>query len=170
MLLMLRTATTLTAVFAVVCLVLTGCADQRDRVKKAAGQAKGHVHDHPEKGPHDGALAEWGDEEYHAEFTVDHAKSEATVYVLDGKAAKAVPIDAESVQLTLTNVSPVKQIALKAAPQEGDPKGKASRFVGTDPALAKEMEFKGEISGKVNGTPYAGKFVEEAHDHDHKKK
>jgi hypothetical protein len=40
--------------------------------------------DHPEFGPHKGALAEWGEEEYHLEFTVDHKGQQATVYVLDG--------------------------------------------------------------------------------------
>src|SRR5829696_9292877 len=52
-------------------------------------------HDHGAEGPHGGALAEWGEEEYHPEFTVDHATQEATVYVLDGSAKKAAPIDAK---------------------------------------------------------------------------
>ncbi|MBX9681449.1 MAG: hypothetical protein K2X38_22060 [Gemmataceae bacterium] len=124
---------------------------------------------HVEKGPHGGSLAEWGEEKYHAEFTVDHGKKTATVYILDGEAKKATPIAAESITLSLSNVKPPVQVTLKAAPQADDPKGQASRFTGTHDQLAKEMEFEGEISGKVGDTPYAGKFKEKDHD-DHKKK
>src|SRR2546423_14706006 len=56
---------------------------------------KGDEHAHPTEGPHHGALAEWGDEEYHAEFTVDHKGKKATVYILDGTARKAAPIAAD---------------------------------------------------------------------------
>src|SRR5687767_13476253 len=64
---------------------------------------KGHAHEHPDEGPHGGALAEWGDEKYHAEFTVDHGKKQATVYILDGSAKKAAPIEAKEITLTLNN-------------------------------------------------------------------
>jgi hypothetical protein len=62
-------------------------------------------------------------------------------------------------------------VTLKADPQEGDPKGQASRFSGTHEKLAQEAEFKGEIAGTVGGTPYSGKFTEKGHDgHQHDKK
>jgi hypothetical protein len=129
-----------------------------------------HPHVHPEAGPHGGALAEWGDEKYHAEFTVDHGKKEAVVYILDGSAKKAAPIAAEEAVVSLKNVKPPVQVKLKADPQEGDPKGQASRFRGTDEALAKEMNFEGEISATVAGTPYVGSFEEKEGHHKGEKK
>lgn len=44
-------------------------------------------------------------------------------------------------------------MTLTAKPQDGDPAGKASLFVGTHPALGKEQEFSGTISGQVSGKP-----------------
>ena len=56
-------------------------------------------------------------------------------------------------------------------PQDGDPKGKASRFVATHDSLGKEQEFEGTVSGEIDGKPYAGDFKEEPHaDHKHGKK
>lgn len=157
-------------------LLASGCDSRRDAAKDKSPDTgkqskkddKGHAH--PEKGPHGGPLAEWGEEKYHAEFTSDHAKKQATVYILDGAGKKAAPIVAESITLSLTNAKPPVQITLKADPQEGDPKGQASRFTGTHEILAKEMEFEGEISGKVGDTPYAGTFKDKEHDHKHDKK
>lgn len=155
---------------------LAGCAGKeapkKDTKTQAADKDKGHAaHDHADEGPHGGALAEWGAEEYHAEFTVDHGKKQATVYLLDGKAKKAVPIQTESITLTIKNVKPPASITLKADPQKEDPKGTSSRFVGQHDALAKEMEFDGEISGKVGDKAYTGDFKEKAHkDHKHDKK
>lgn len=96
----------------------------------------------------------------HAEFKADHAKQQATVWILDGEVTEYVPIEAKTIQLTLTNVTPPVDITLTASPQEKDPKGKSSRFVGTDKALGKEMKFKGTITGKVGDTPHSGKFEE----------
>jgi hypothetical protein len=148
-------------------LLTAGCVRQPGATQQPPAK-KSHVHDHPDEGPHGGALAEWGNEKYHAEFTVDHAKKQATVYLLDGSAKKAAPIAADTIALTLTNVKPPVRMALKAEPQEGDPKGQASRFTGTQEELGQKMEFKGEISGTVAGTPYAGTFEEKDHDHEKK--
>jgi hypothetical protein len=149
-------------------LLLPGCypPTQRSTGKGTAATQRG---DHPDKGPHGGALVEWGEEEYHAEFTVDHGKKEATVYILDGSAKKAHPIKAESITLTLTSFTPPVQVSLKAAPQEGDPAGTASRFTGTHEKLGQEMDFKGEISGHIGDKHYTGDFDEKGHDHKHHK-
>ncbi|WP_207621974.1 hypothetical protein [Alienimonas californiensis] len=56
-------------------------------------------------------------------------------------------------------------VELAADPQEGDPEGKASRFVGTDPGLGVVREYEGTISGLIDGTPYTGDFKEVAHGH-----
>jgi hypothetical protein len=151
-------------------LTLVGCGGPPAPTPTAGPSKVAPKGEHHHEGPHDGAIAEWGDEEYHAEFTVDHATQEATVYVLDGSAKKAAPIDAKELTLTL-KLSPPVTLQLAAKPQEGDPAGKASRFVGKHPALGKEQEFSGTISGRVAGKPYSGDFKEEPHaDHkDHKK-
>ena len=153
---------------------LTGCPAANRKGPAAPSTKKGDEaaakgHDHPEKGPHGGPLAEWGEEKYHAEVTFDHGKKQATVYILDGEAKKPAPVAAENVTLSLTNVKPPVQVTLKADPQEGDAKGQASRFTGTHDQLGKEMDFEGEVSGTVAGTPYAGTFKHKDDDHDHKK-
>jgi hypothetical protein len=160
------------ALLVVLAVLAAGCSNSAGRGKgdgAAASKGKKAAGDiHPSKGPHGGALAEWGEEEYHVEFTVDHGQQQATVYVLDGTAKKAKPIPAK--QLTLALKQPVVTVTLEASPQEGDPAGSASRFVGKEAALAQEQEFAGTISGEVRGKPYAGDFAEKEHDHKHEKK
>ena len=123
-------------------------------------------HDHPEIGPHKGAIAEWGDHDYILEFTVDHDAKEATVYVLDGKAKDAKPIPSKTLTLSLKQSPPVT-FSLEAKPQTGDPSGQSSRFVGKHDAIAEKKEFAGTLSGDVAGKKFSGAFKEGAHD-DHK--
>src|SRR5262245_10906711 len=144
----------LLGLFTVAALALTGCTD---RPAKTDSPKKAPAQDHPDKGPHGGPLVEWGEEQYHVEFTVDRAKKRATVYILDGSAKKASPIAAESVTLTLTKPA-AAQITLKAEPQDGDPKGQSSRFSGGDDKLAAEGDLEGEISATIGGTPFSGEF------------
>jgi len=145
---------------------LAGCGPKEGATPTVLkGEAKDD-HDHG-AGPHGGTIIEFG--KYHAEFTVDHGKKQATVYVLDGKVKNAVPIAA--VKLLLSIKSPQFQADLVAVPQDGDPKGKASRFVATHDNLGKEQEFEGTVSGEIDGKPYLGDFKEEEHkDHKHDKK
>ena len=158
-------------------LVAPGCNKAPDKEKPADPKKKDAAakkddstkkDDHAEKGPHGGPLAEWGEEKYHAEFTVDHDKKQATVYILDGSAKKASPIAAETISLTVTSFNPSVKITLKADPEKEDPKGSSSRFVGMHDKLGEKMDFKGQISGNVGNTPYVGKFEEKDDDH-HKK-
>ncbi len=114
-------------------------------------------------GPHDGTVADWGGGKYHVEFTVDHDKKEATVYVLGSDEKTPEPVAAESILLTIKQ--PKLQIDLLPVPLDGESGGKSSRFVGTHDGLATVMEYEGTISGEVDGTPYAGNFKEEPHDH-----
>lgn len=154
----------------------TGCQKAPQAASAPAGKkdkAKddhGHDHAHPEEGPHGGALAEWGEHEYHAEFTVDHKTKSIAIYVLDGEAKKAPKIDAgkiSKVTVTITNVTPPLTLELKLDASKSDAKGIA--FTGTHEQFGKEMEFKGTINGTVDGSPYSGEFKEENHDHDHDK-
>jgi len=123
---------------------------------KPKGTEKGE-HEHG-AGPHGGVIGEFGGK-YHFEFTVNHKTQEATVYILGGAAQKLAPVKATS--LTLTIFRPQFRVELKAVPQEGDPKGTSSRFVGKHEKLGVEQEFTGEVSGEVDGKPLSGDFEEE---------
>ena len=139
---------------------------KNDKVVKGAPKKDDDDHDHG-PGPHGGTVIEFG--KYHGEFTVDHEKQEATVYILDGAVKNAVPIAVEKLALNIKN--PAFHVELKAAPQEGDPAGKSSRFVGKHEKLGVEQEFEGTVSGKIDGKPYSGDFKEKEHkDHKHGKK
>lgn len=114
-------------------------------------------------GPHGGTLADWGGGKYHVEFTVDHDKKEATVYVLGSDEKTPEPITAANLLLTIKK--PELQTELMPAPLDGESEDRCSRFVGTHDGLATVMEYEGIISAEVDGTPYAGNFKEEAHGH-----
>ena len=121
----------------------------------------GHKHAAHGAGPHEGAVADWGGGKFHVEFTVDHDKREATVYILGDDEKTATPIKAGTILLNIND--PKFQVELAAAPLEGEAEGTASRFVGKHESLGKVQEFAGSISGEVEGTPYVGDFKEEPH-------
>jgi len=129
--------------------------------------ADDHGHDHGSEGhehgvgPHQGTVADWGGGKYHVEFIVDHDKQQATVYVFGSDEKTPAPIDAASIELSIG--SPEMQVVLKASPQESDPSGKASRFIGTHEKLGVVQEYAGTITGVIEGTPFSGDFKEEAH-------
>lgn len=150
--------------------LLSGCGDKSGENPSASesnnsstsdadqGQPKAGGHGHG-AGPHGGTLADWGGGKYHVEFTVDHDKKEATVYVLGSDEKTPEPIMAETLLLTIKN--PQLQTELLPMPLDGESGGKSSRFVGTHDGLATVMEYEGTLSAEVDGTPYAGNFLEE---------
>lgn len=125
---------------------------------------EGHGHDHPAAGPHGGDLVELGEEEYHAE--VVHEGGSVTVYMLDGSAKNASPVDAADITINLVHDGKPEQFKLAAVPQEGDGAGKASRFVSDDAELAKDLDagVEARLMMNVGGTPYNGQI---SHGHDH---
>lgn len=125
--------------------------------------AAGHAHG---AGPHGGTLADWGGGKYHVEFTVDHDAKEAVVHVLGADEKTPAPVKADEGKLLLTIQEPSFQVELVARPLAGEAEGSASRYAGTHDALARVRNFAGTISGAVDGTPYAGDFQEEAHEHE----
>jgi hypothetical protein len=156
--------------------LIAGCggntAEQPVAQQSGTASTSESDHGHPHEGegshghgagPHDGTLADWGGGKYHVEFTVDHDKKEATVYVLGSDEKTPDPITAESLLLTIKD--PQLQTDLMPVPLDGESDGKSSRFVGTHDGLATVMEYEGTISAEVDGTPYAGNFKEEAHGH-----
>ena len=139
------------AAFAVASILFTGCqpggAGKGDAKTpkgdaKAAPKTDEDDHDHG-PGPHGGVIIEF-DGKRHGEFAVDHKKQEATIFILGGDAKSAFPIDADKVTLSIK--SPQFQIELTSMPQEKDPKGKSSRFVGKHENFAKEQEFEGTVT------------------------
>ena len=119
---------------------------------------EGHSHG---PGPHDGTLADWGGGAYHVEFTVDHDKQQAVVYVLGSDEQTPEPVKATTVLLSITD--PSFQVDLAADPLEGEVDGTTSRFVGTHENLGVVQDFAGTISAAVDGTPYVAEFNEEPH-------
>lgn len=120
-------------------------------------------------GPHEGAVTDWGGGKYHVEFTVDHGKKEATVYILGSDEKSPAPIKTPTIHLTIND--PITELDLTAKPLEGEAAGMSSRFVGTHDTIGIVKEFAGTISGEIEGTPYTGDFKEEPHgagaDHKH---
>ncbi len=158
----------------------TGCGQQHSSTSPAASQpttvAAGRDdpdgpsrhevegHDHA-PGPHGGTIVDWGGGTYHIEFLVAHEKREAVAYVLGPDEKTPTPIKAEEGSLLLTLTEPAIQLPLTARPLPGETAEACSRFVGRHESLGPVREFAGTISGAVAGTPYAGDFAEEPHDH-----
>src|SRR5262245_11340939 len=145
------------------------CCSQQGGKNAPKGDTKGDTksgkvgkgeHSHG-KGPHGGAVADWGGGKYHVEFLVDHDKQEATVYVLGSDEKTPAPVKAKDGQLLLTITEPAFQVTLKAAPQKGDPEGSASCYTGKHEKLGNRQEFAGTISGVVDGANFVGDFKEE---------
>jgi hypothetical protein len=126
--------------------------------KSGPAEAESHVHG---MGPHGGTIADWGGGKYHIEFTVNHEKQEATVYILGKDEKTPTPIAAKDGKIMLSIKEPAFQVELKAAPQKDDPPGKASAFTGKHEKLGKEQEFAGTVTGEIDGTPFTGDFKEE---------
>lgn len=164
----------LTTCLTAMCLFI-GCGTSPS-AKKADTKADDHGHDHPHDegghshgaGPHGGTLTDWGGGAYHVEFTVDHDKKEATVYIVGSDEKSPAPIKTEKVLLVIND--PMTELELVAKPLEGETAGTSSRFVGTHDTIGIVKEFAGTLSGEIEGTPYTGDFKEEPHggaDHKH---
>jgi hypothetical protein len=158
-------STTLVVQAALACTLATviGCGSQPNKAAKINGGAKAEAkssdkeeHAHG-SGPHGGTISDWGGGAYHVEFTVNHDKKEATVYILGSDEKSPAPVKAEKIHLVIND--PATELDLKAQPLEGEKEG-ASRFVGIHDNLGKVQEFAGTISGDVEGTPYTGDFKE----------
>lgn len=146
---------------------VTGCSEKPKtepaaETPPAAATEEGHSHG---EGPNGGAVADWGGGKYHAEFTVNHDTQEATVFILDNNAKNPAPLKIEKLLLSISD--PSFQVELLPQPLEGEAEGTSSRFVGKHEKLGVVQEFAGTISGEADGTPYAGDFKEEAHEHTH---
>ena len=146
-------------------LVMAGCTRDQNTQSPTAKGKDDDKHGHASTGPHAGALAEWGKDEFHAEFTLDHSAKQVTVYILDGKAKKAPPIDPDkvtNVTLSAKNTADSIFVELKHDPQKSGAGGIA--YVAGHEQFAKAGDYAGTISGKINGAPYSGTFTAKGHD------
>jgi hypothetical protein len=144
--------------------LLSGCGGVEKKQGGTAGSTGGvPTHAGHGAGPHEGTVADWGGGQYHVEFTVDHNKQQAVVYVLGGDEKTAAPIKAKDGKLLLAIKQPSFQLELTADPLAGETGGASSRYVGKHEKLGLVQEFAGTISGVVDDTPYNGDFKEEPH-------
>lgn len=127
----------------------------------------GHEHAHASAGPHGGSLIELGEEEYHAELVHNEQAGTVTVYVLDSAAKASVAIDAADAIINLKHDGRGEQFKLAAAPDQGDPAGKSSRFISSDAELAADLDHEDaapQLVMTINGKQYRGAV---AHEHGH---
>ena len=130
----------------------------------------GHAHAHPTEGPHHGSLIELGREDYHAELVHDPAADTVTIYVLDGAAHEAVPIDAEQLTLNLVVGGKPQQFQLAAQPQSSDPEGMSSAFGCVSKPMCEALHAKGttgRLNVKIKGKLFVGAVGGHTHPHAH---
>ena len=114
-----------------------------------------------EVGPHKGAVAEWGEEEYHLEVVPDAKAGTVTVYVYGGHKEfdKGITkaIDAKTLVMTIKGDKTIT-IKLDPKPAKGDAAGMSSMYVGKHDVFTKDAKLSGSVSGKVGTKPYSGDF------------
>ena len=93
-----------------------------------------------------------------------------TIYVLDGTAKKAVPIDSKEVLINLKHDGKPEQFKLPAVPDTGDPEGKSSRFQLKHKELVHDLGHDGaapKLTVRIKGKSYTGdiKHVHGADEH-----
>jgi hypothetical protein len=133
-----------------------GCDTKKEAPKpEDKKQPDGDDHEHG-PGPHGGVIIEF--DKYHAEFKPDHAKKEATVWMLKADAKTAARVKADKLRLVVSNTNP--KIEIDLLPTDKAPDGTASTFVGKHDGFAVEMEYKGTVSARIDGKPYSGDFEE----------
>ncbi len=174
------------AVGLVATLLFAGCtsndpADTAATGNTATAGSDDHDHDHahPSHGPHGGDLIELGNEEYHGEVVHDEKAGTVTIYLLDSHAEKAVAIAAEEITINMKHDEEAYQFTLAAQPDDGDPEGQSSRFISSEPELARDLDHddaEAHLVVTINDKQYRGKIAhnhahgDHDHDHDHGKK
>jgi hypothetical protein len=148
---------------------LAGCG--KSQAPDGDTAAADHEHAHEEAGPHNGHIIELGADGYHAELTHDDAEQRVGIYILDGSAKSAAPIDAQSVTIHVTVADAPSEYVLPAVAQPGDPEGKASYFELVSEPLCKVVcgeveDTHARVNITIDGKPYVG-LIETHHEHDH---
>lgn len=125
---------------------------------------------HSREGPHHGMVINLGEDAFHAELVHDGATDTATIYILDARATKPVPIVARTITLDMLAAGKAHSFRLPAKPQADDPSGTASAFALADNYLGQILDVEGtsgylvvEIEGKI----YVGHVGGHDHSHEH---
>jgi hypothetical protein len=129
-----------------------GCGGKKDAPNSGKPEDD---HDHG-PGPHGGVIIEFG--KYHAEFKPDHAKKEATVWLLKGDAKTPARLKVDKLHLVVTNMDP--KIDIELLPTDAADDGTASVFVGRHEGFGVEKEYEGTLGGKIDGKPHSESFKE----------
>ena len=123
--------------------------------------ARGHSH----VGPDGGRLIVLGDDDYHAELVIDHAKGEVTVTILDRTARRPVSIDQREITLNFRCKGRPYQIRLTAVDSAIGRADSATCFTGTSDLLTGECQLTGRLSVVIGGKPYTGQVAHREGDH-----
>jgi hypothetical protein len=164
-----RRTVCLAALVAALCLGTPAVVHAQGTAKPKTTPAANPPHQHPDHGPHGGALIELGNEKYHAELLHDDKSRTISVYVLDGTAKNEVPIPAKFVRINIKRAGKGEQFQLKPAPQKHETAGKTARFVLKDDTLCDRLHAEGidaRLVIEIEGKSYSGRVVH-SHDHDH---
>ncbi|MBI3463953.1 MAG: hypothetical protein HY000_12980 [Planctomycetes bacterium] len=125
----------------------------------------GHDAVHTHVGPNGGRLIVLGDEDYHAEFVIDHTKGAVTVRILDRTGRKPVEIEQRTITLNFKCQGRPHQIQLAAAECPESQASKSSCFTGTSDLLRGDCELTGRLGVVIGGKPYSGRVAHREEDH-----
>jgi len=134
------------------------CCDH-DHYQACADDSHSHI------GPNGGRLIVLGDEDYHAEFVIDHAKGEVIIRILDGTGREPVGIEQRTITLNFKSQGRPHQIELVAANCPEGQASKSSCFSGTSDLLRGECELTGRLNLVIGGKPYTGRIAHHESDH-----
>lgn len=148
-------------------LALTGCGSGSGEYRQLSDKdaadtppvADSHHHDH---GPNGGHVIELGD--HHGEVTLA-ANRKLTLHILDGALKNAVPLADATAVANLKIGGETTQVALVAAPLDGETDGKTSRFQSAEP-LPETVKDLEDVGGDVTLT-IGGKATTGAIEHHH---
>jgi len=155
------------------CLSLVGCTQEDAYRVPTVEEAEAPVHDdhsghdHHAHGPHGGSIVELGTHDIHAEAVLDEDESRLDIYILGSDTKTAQAIDATSLTLSFKHGDLSEDFELKAAPQDGDAAGTASKFSITSEDLSQELHHHKEgaaLQFMADGIAYTGTVV---HDEEH---
>lgn len=125
-------------------LVWIGCSPPPTPSASPSGTAGTPSEGHHHSAPHGGTLVEMGEEFAHLELVLDAETGTLTVYVLDGEAEHALPLDKPSLTLTVDS----KQLPLEPVADEltGETTSNTSTFRVTSEQLKGRKSFEGTLS------------------------
>ena len=124
-----------------------------------SGHVSGEGHSHV--APHGGIVKTVG--QNHVELTFDAKNGTITFYILGDNEQIAYPIDAQPMKIQVKrtdqqNFDDFIAVELAPIPQDGDPKGKTSRFAGTHADLIGAKAFEATLHPKIDGKSHRTVF------------